>query len=255
MAHISAKAIIEDGATLADDVVVGPFSYIGPEVTLGAGCVIGNSVTLLGKTVLGEKTRVYPMASVGSAGEDGQCGECVIGEACSIREHVGVYTAPDRPTVIGKNNLIMIGSQVGAGSTIGDHGLFANLTHIGEDTCVEEYVRTSGFSYIDDGVFVGAYTFIGGFSAIDHDAPPFAMLMGSPYRVRGVNTENLRRCGFDQDDIKLLKQAFRELFNGAGETADPAIARRLMEEHAANPQIARLAAFVLRARPGGKSHG
>ena len=56
---------------------------------------------------------------------------------------------------------------------------------------------------------------------VNHDAPPFAMLQGSPYRVRGVNSHNLKRCGFSDDDIRAIKHAFRELFaDPAGNTVD-----------------------------------
>ena len=31
-------------------------------------------------------------------------------------------------------------------------------------------------------------------------------------RVRGINTNHLERCGFNEKDIRKLKSAFRELF-------------------------------------------
>ena len=122
--------MVEKTAKLAEDVRVGPFSYIGPHVKVGRGCIIENNVTLVGKTTLGPKTRVFPMAVVGAApASAGGEGECIIGNANAIREHVTVYGGLDKPTRIGHDNLIMIGSQIGAGATLGDHGIFANCTH------------------------------------------------------------------------------------------------------------------------------
>jgi acyl-[acyl carrier protein]--UDP-N-acetylglucosamine O-acyltransferase len=42
------------------------------------------------------------------------------------------------------------------------------------------------------------------------------MVQGFPFRIRGVNSENLKRCGFADEDIRAIKKAFRMLFNGSG---------------------------------------
>ena len=42
----SSTAIIEPGAKLADDVQVGPYSYIGNDVEIGAGTIIESHVVL-----------------------------------------------------------------------------------------------------------------------------------------------------------------------------------------------------------------
>ncbi|HAU37066.1 MAG TPA: hypothetical protein DCX07_05045 [Phycisphaerales bacterium] len=244
MSEISEKAMIEKGARIAPDAKIGPFAYIGAEVSIGPGCVIENSATIVGHTKIGERTHVFPMAVVGAPGEGDRPGKCIVGAACALREHVTVYAGEERATKIGKNNLIMIGSQVGAGAVIDDHGIFANFTHVGVGAHVQEYVRTSGFSFVADAVTVGAYTFIAGFAEVDRNAPPFAMIQGSPYRVRGVNSENLHRCGFGEDDVRALKQAFRELFNGGSTPADLEVARRLLADASVNPHVRRLAEFV-----------
>ena len=110
----------------------------------------------------------------------------------------------------------MIACQVGPGATLGDHGIFANCTHIAAGAVIEDYVRTSAFSFVDEDVTVGAYTFTAGYVRVDHDAPPFAMIQGAPYRVRGANSHNLKACGFGDGDIRALKRAFREIFNSTG---------------------------------------
>jgi UDP-N-acetylglucosamine acyltransferase len=234
-------AIIEKGAELAGDVCVGPFSYVGAKVRIAPGCVIANNVTLIGKTTLGEKCAVFPMAVVGAAPDaSGRLGECVLGKANAIREHVTIYAGLTQPTRIGNDNLIMIGCQVGAGAVVGDHGIFANCTQIGPEARVGDYVRASGFTVIEAGATVGAYTFTAGYAGVDHDAPPFAIVQGFPFRVRGVNTENLRRCGFGEDDIHALKTAFREMYDGSGSSADPAAIRRWLGLKDLNPHVRRL---------------
>ncbi|MHC4982912.1 MAG: acyl-ACP--UDP-N-acetylglucosamine O-acyltransferase [Planctomycetota bacterium] len=247
MPNISSKAIVEETAQIARDVRVGPFAYIGPEVRIGPGCVIENNVTITGRTTLGANGRVFPMAVIGimPEGED-EPGECIIGEANAIREFVTIYAGRSRPTRLGVDNLIMISSVVEAGATIGDHGIFANCTHIREGAVVDDYVRASAFPVIEKGVRVGAYTFINGYAGVDRDVPPFATVEGCPVRVRGVNAENLRRCGFGDRDIRALKDAFRELYDGSSARPDAAAIARLESLPDLNPHVRRLIEAVRR---------
>jgi len=241
MPNISPQAIIEEGAQLARGVRVGPFSYLGPQVRIGPDCTLENNVTILGDTVLGEKNHVFPMAVLGTAPVgSGTVVSCRIGNANAIREHVTIYGGASSPTRIGTDNLLMIDCTVGAGAVVGDHCIFANVTHIGAGTRMADCTHTSGFAAIADGVTVGAYTFIAGYAGVDRDAPCFAILQGSPFRVRGVNTHKLRRCGFGDDDIRALKDAFRELFNGQTEDPDPAGLERLRRQKELNPCVRRL---------------
>jgi UDP-N-acetylglucosamine acyltransferase len=247
MPEISKFAFVEPSAKLADDVRVGAFTYIGPQVRIGRGCVIENNVTIAGRTTLGERNRVLPLAVIGS-GEGEAAGAVTIGAGNVIREHVTIVGGMEQPTRVGADNLIMIGCQLGAGCQVGDHGILVNCTLIGPGAIVEDYVRTSAFIMIEPGVRVGAYTFTLGYAEIDRDAPPFAMVQGSPFRVRGVNTENLKRCGFGEDDIRRLKNAFRELFNGnEGYAVDEAVLGRLLADKQGNPHVSRLAQAVARS--------
>jgi UDP-N-acetylglucosamine acyltransferase len=256
MPEISPQAIVESGASVADDVRIGPFTYVGSEVRIGAGCVVENNVTLTGRTTLGEGNHVYPLAVVGEGPDEGSAGECVVGAANTLREHVTVYAGGPEPTRIGDDNLLMIDSQVGPGAVVGDHCIFANYTHVRAAARVEDYVRTSGFCLVDAGVTVGACTFTAGYVIVDQDAPPFAILQGSPYRVRGVNTHNLRRCGFGEEDIRALKDAFRELYNGQTRNPDAAAIRRLQTGEGTNASVHRLLEFIQpRQRTGAPQDG
>jgi len=252
MPRISPYAVVEKTARLAEDVQVGAFCYIGPEVQIGAGCVIESGATITGRTVLGEGNHVFPLAVIGAASPDAdEPGRCVLGEANAIREHVTIYSAAGRETAIGTDNLLMIASVVGAGARIADHGIFANATHVDAGAVVEDYVRTSSFVMIAPGATVGAYTMVVGYTGVDRYAPPFSMVQGYPMRVRGVNTENLKRCGFGQDDIRAIKAAFRELFNGTAEFAGEKVLSRMLSDD--NVHIRRLAEAVRRGETGRRS--
>lgn len=251
MHDISPQAIIEKGATIGQNVSIGPFSYIGAKVTLGDGCVIENNVTIIGKTEIGQDSHISAMAVIGSSRDKNDIGQCQIGKACKIREHVTIYAGKDKPTIIGDDNLIMIASVVGQGVTIGHHGIFANYTYFGDKCSVDDYVHTSAFVTIG-GYRVGAYTFIAGYVDVNRDVPPFAIVQGAPFRVRGVNITGLQRCGFSEDDVSAIKTAIRELFNGEGMEANPQVLARLSAESSPDSHVGSLCRFV-RESAGGKN--
>jgi len=241
MPEISPHAIVEPGAKLAPDVRVGAFALIGAEVEIGPGCVVESGAAVVGRTRLAGGNRVLPMASIGLVGPGGDgAGGCEIAEANELREHVTIYAGEAEPTRVGDDNLLMIGSYVGASAVIGSHGIFANLTQIGPRARVEDYVRTSAFTCVDPDVTVGAYTFTAGYVQVDRDAPPYAIVQGSPFRVRGVNTHNLKRSGFGDEEVRDLKRVFRELFNGACAEPQPELLRRLRAGPAPGPHVQRL---------------
>jgi UDP-N-acetylglucosamine acyltransferase len=233
MAAISPKAVVLNPAGLAEDVRVGPFSFLGPDVTVGAGTVIHNNVTVTARTRIGAGCQLFPGCIVGCAPEgsnaaDPPAGTCTIGDGNIIREHTiieaGAAPAPaagapaatreQTGTVLGGNNLLMVGFQIGHDASLEGEGIFANYTRIEHHARIEKFVRTSAFTDIKPHSTVGAYTFTTAYVCVDRDAPPYAIIQGYPFRVRSVNTENLRRCGFQQKTIDALKEAFRMLFNG-----------------------------------------
>src|SRR5579862_5078254 len=97
MRNIHSTAIVDAKARLADDVSVGPYSVVGPDVTLGAGCVVHNFVTITGCTTLGKNVHVFPGAVVGGSPQDlkyrGEPTTLTVGDNTIIREcatlHVG----------------------------------------------------------------------------------------------------------------------------------------------------------------------
>ncbi len=253
MPDISRHAVVEPTAKLASDVCVGPFAYVGGDVRLGPGCIIDSGATVTGRTSLGARCHVFPLAAVGG-GENGQDeGECLVGQANDIREHVAILGGTDQPTCLGDDNLIMIGCRIGPGASVGSHCILSNYTQIEGAARVEDYVGTSAFTSIAAGASVGTYTYVVGFTGVDKHAPPYAMVQGCPFRVRGVNTEKLRRCGFGDDDIRALKEAFRELFNSSGcEVSQEAMAR-LAGKPDANIHVKRLIDAIAQNRAGSKS--
>ena len=66
MAQIHPTSVIEDGAELADDVIVGPLCYVASGAAIGAGTRLVAQATVLGGTTLGERNTVWPHATRGA---------------------------------------------------------------------------------------------------------------------------------------------------------------------------------------------
>jgi UDP-N-acetylglucosamine acyltransferase len=249
MSEISPNSIVESGAELGEGVRIGPFCHIGPNVKLGRNCIVESNVSIVGRTEIGENCHIFPLTVIGTTLDDDAEGVCRIGNANNVREHVTIYGGSDeKPTVLGHDNLIMVANQVGPGAKLGNHLIFANCTHIGADAVVEDYVRMSSFISVEQGRKVGAYTFVSGYVQVHVDAPPFAMIEGSPYRVRGANSHNLKICGFGDDDIRDLKHAFREIYNGGGVVAKEEVLTRLLREDSTNPNVKELCEAIRAAK-------
>lgn len=220
MPEISANAVVANPSGLAEDVKVGPFSFLGPEVSVSAGTAIANNVTILGRTSIGPGCKLFPGCVVGSPPEGlpaERAGTCLIDAGNVIREHVIIEAGAeaDGPgTNVGKDNMLMVGCHVGHDAALEAEGIFANFTRISHHCRVEQFVRTGGFTGIAAYATVGAYAFTTGYASIDRDVPPYAKVQGIPFRVRSVNVVRLQRCGFEPDTIAALKKAFRALFDG-----------------------------------------
>lgn len=87
---IHPTAIVHEGARLATDVSVGPYSIIGEHVEIGAGTSIGPHVVINGHTRIGKDNRIFQFSSLGEMPQDkkyqGEETRLEIGDRNVIRE-------------------------------------------------------------------------------------------------------------------------------------------------------------------------
>ena len=228
MPQIHPTAIVERGAELADDVIVGPLCHVGPKVRLGPGTRLISHVTILGRTTLGEGNTVWPYATLGGDPQDlkfkGEDSQLIIGDHNEIRENVTIHkgTANDGSvTRVGNENLLMVGCHVAHDCTLGNHIIIANAVQLAGHIVVEDHAAIAGGSGVHHFITIGQYAYIGGLTRVVRDVPPFMVFEGNPARVRKVNTTLLERCQFPPEQIDRLKRAFRLLFGG-GDSDDGA---------------------------------
>ncbi|MFM7742799.1 MAG: hypothetical protein ACKO8X_04820, partial [Verrucomicrobiota bacterium] len=65
--QVHPTAIVEAGAQLGQDVVIGAYAYVGGDVTLGDGCVLHHHATVDGYAQLDPRCEVFPYALIGGS--------------------------------------------------------------------------------------------------------------------------------------------------------------------------------------------
>jgi UDP-N-acetylglucosamine acyltransferase len=248
-------AVVEKGAELADDVVVGPFAYVGPYVGLGAGSVVHHHASIEGHTTAGEGNEFFPNCVVGAVSQDLKYrgGDCplVIGSNNKFRENCTVHIGTEDgggATRIGDDNLIMVAAHIAHDCVVGSNCILANNVMLAGHVVVEDWVVISGGAASHHFVTFGRHSFVGGLSAITRDVPPFMIVEGHPGIVRGVNRTGMRRRGYNDEQLEPLKMAYRLLFKDSTPLVTQAVElEKLYPDH---PDIALLLRFMRDAMAG-----
>jgi len=97
-------------------------------------------------------------------------------------------------------------------------------------------------------VRIGNYAYVGGKSAVVKDIPPYVIASGDRAKLHGLNSVGLKRHGFSQETLSLLKKAYRIIFR-IGITLNEAIERIKAEVEQA-PEVVNLIDFIKSSRRG-----
>ena len=224
---IHSTAIVSENATIADDVEIGPYSVIGDHVEIGAGTCIGSHVVINGPTCIGEANRIYQFASIGDDPQDKKYADeptkLTIGDRNTIREFCTVSrgTAQDGgETVMGDDNWIMAYVHIAHDCHVGSNTIMANNATLAGHVHVGDWVIMGGFTGAHQFCRIGAHAFLGMYSGINRDVPAYTMVSGNPGVPRGINSEGLKRRGFDADQIRTIKDAYRLVYRKGMKLAD-----------------------------------
>jgi len=218
---IHATAIVDPAARIGANVSIGAYSVIGPGVEIGEGTTIGPHVVIEGTTRIGRDNRIFQFASIGAIPQDkkfgGEDSQLIIGDRNHIREFVTLNRGTGEgggATRIGSDNWIMAYAHVAHDCNVGNHTVFSNNATLAGHVEVGDYAILSGFAGIHQFCRIGAHAFIGMGCLVNGDVPPFVMVASDYGRPRGINSEGLKRRGFDGDRIAAIKRAYRTLYLG-----------------------------------------
>ena len=220
---IHPTAIVSPGAVLGKNVGIGPYCVVGENAILGDDVKLVSHVCVAGRTTVGEKTIIYPFASIGHPPQDlkyhGEKSELIIGKNNTIREHVTMNPGTEgggMKTVVGDNGLFMMSCHVAHDCQVGNNVIMANNATIAGHVHVGDFVLVGGLSAVHQFVRIGSHAVIGGMSGVENDVIPFGRVKGERAFLAGLNLVGLERRGFDKDQIRLLQRAFNQMFGDEG---------------------------------------
>jgi UDP-N-acetylglucosamine acyltransferase len=223
MTKVHGTAVVEDGASLGADVEIGPYCYVGPHVTLGNGVLLKPNVVVEGHTQIGDHTIIHSFSSLGQGpqvkGHDDDTTTLVIGKNNEIREHVTMHPGSKtgrRKTVIGDNNMFMVGAHIAHDCIIGNNVTFANNATIGGHVTVGNFVNLGGLCAVHQWSRIGDFSFVGGMAGLEGDLIPYGSCKANRAYLNGLNLVGMKRSQMSRETINQLRSAFKVIFSQEG---------------------------------------
>ena len=105
----------------------------------------------------------------------------------------------------------------------------------------------SGNCVVHQFVRIGDYALMRGLSGTSRDVPPYS-IVDWQHTLRGVNVVGLKRAGFDEQRIRVIRAAFRVLFR-KGRNLSLAI-KEIEERGRANEDVLALLEFIKSSKRG-----
>ena len=224
MAQIHSTAVVDSNAKIAETAVIGPYCVVGGDVEVGDGVELVSHVSLTGRTSVGDGTKIYPFASIGSPPQDlkyrGEPSRLIIGKNNQIRESVTMNPGTEgggMVTRIGDNCLFMVGAHVAHDCILGNNVILANNATLAGHVIVGDHVVLGGLSAVHQFVRIGKHAMMGGMSGSAADVIPFGMVIGARNGgLGGLNLVGMKRCGFSRTEIHAMRAAYKMLFAPEG---------------------------------------
>ena len=219
---IHKTAIIDSEAKISDNVEIGPYCIIGPEVQIGTNSVIHSHVNIVGNTKIGENNQIYPFSSIGTPPQDlkynGEKNLLVIGSNNKFREYVNINPGTEQGggiTRIGDNNLLMVYCHVAHDCMIDDNIVLANNVQVGGHVSINKHAIVGGSCAIHQFSRIGESSMVGGMTGVLSDVIPFGLSLGNRNNLVGLNLIGLRRTKVSNENIKIIQQAYNIIFKTA----------------------------------------
>lgn len=245
---IHETVIVHDSANIGENVTIDPYSIIGPNVSIGDNCQIGSHTVVEGRTSIGANTKISSFAAIGGAPQhSGYMGEDTsleIGENNVIRE----YCTINRGTIeggsltsIGDNNFLMAYVHIAHDCHVGSNTIFANAASLAGHVHVGDYAVMGGFSLVHQFCRVGAHCITGIGAVCLLDVPPYMIVAGNKAVTHGINVKGMRRRDFTEEDILVLKRAYKTFYRSDFSMKDGLSKLEAMGD---NPHLVSLIGFL-----------
>jgi UDP-N-acetylglucosamine acyltransferase len=252
-AEIAASARVHPDAAIGPGTRVGEFCVVEQNVVIGARCLLEPHVYVKRWTTMGDENEISAGTVLGTdpldKGFTRQRSYLFIGDRNKIREHYTISrgSRPESETRIGNDNYIMTSGHIAHDCVIGDNVVIASCALVAGYAEVENQAFISGGVVVHQFSRIGRLAMVGGNTRVNSDLPPYFLYSDFNVSAKGLNLVGLKRAGFSQDDIRLLKAAYRLLYRTGLKTQE-ALARieaELPSQHTLN-----LVDFIRRSKRG-----
>lgn len=215
---IHPSAIIESGAEIDSDVIIGAYAYIGSNVKISAGTHVMHHATVDGRTDLGENNEIHPYSFIGGKTHDLKYRDGIhclkIGNNNVFREYSTVHcaTAEGLMTQIGNHNVILAYSHIAHECKVGNNLIMSSHSALGGHVHIGNHVNVGWGVGIHQFCRLGDHSMAAATATILQDIPPFFTASGNPAKVRGINKVGLQRAGFSENSISAVRKAYKILY-------------------------------------------
>ena len=186
---------------------------IGPQTEIGSHVVID------GPTIIGARNKLYAFSAIGGDSQDKKyAGERVsleIGDDNVIREFCTLNRGTEQGggvTRIGNENWLMAYVHVAHDCMVGSGVVMANNASLAGHVMVGDQVTLGGFALVHQFCAIDVHSFVAMGSVVLKDVPPYLMVSGNPAKPHGLNSEGLRRRGFDEEAIRWLRRGYKAVY-------------------------------------------
>lgn len=218
MSQIHHTAVVSSKAVIGENIFVSPYAIIEDDVQIGNNCFIGPHAVLCNGTRIGNRVKIFQGASVGNVPQDlsykGDPTFFNIDDDTTIREFVTLHRGTTSGfSHVGKNCYLMAYSHAGHDVKIGDNCIIANCVQLGGHVHVEDFANIGGATVVHQFCKIGQHTMIGGGFRVTQDVPPYILAAHEPIKYAGINVIGLRRRGFSNEDIMILKKVYSCIYS------------------------------------------
>jgi len=258
MAQIHSTAIVDAKAEIAENVEIGPFCMVGPNVKIGSGTKLLKYCNIEGYTEIGENNTLFPFVSLGTAPQDFAYQEYesylkigngnIFKAGFTANPGTGEYAE----TVIGNNCLFMAHSHVGHNCKVGNDIIIANCSALSGYTEVGDFTVISGLVGTHQFLRIGRHVMISGGSVFSMDIPPYAIAEGRNGAIKTANYIGLKRRGIPKKTIYAIKAMYKIFFK-SGLNVSNAL-KQIEDEVEMLPEVKEFIDFV-RSSKRGVLHG
>lgn len=225
---IHKSSIINKNAIIEDNVKIGPYCIIGPNVKIGKNSFLHSNIVIEQNTQIGENCEIFPFTTIGYRAQDLNIkkdffGNTIIKNNVVVREQVSIHasTKKDGVTEIGNNCFLMATSHIAHDCKLGDNVIMANSSMLAGHVNVSNNVFISGGAAIHQFTNIGELSFIIACSRTVQDVPPYSMTGGaSPTEFAGINVIGLRRANYSQEERTDINKAYKILYKQGMKTKE-----------------------------------